>query len=78
MRSTDVEQLQAVIEQLSDEQIPQLLNYARFLWWQEIVQLDEATPTEVWAEKLAQQKGFARLNEDQVAYIVHQSRSEAK
>lgn len=78
MQRTDVEQLQAVVEQLSDEKISQLLNFARFLWWQEMAQLDEATPIEIWAEKLAQEKGFASLNEDQVAYIVHESRSEPK
>jgi hypothetical protein len=78
MRSTDVEQLQAVIERLPDEKIPQLLSFARFLWWQEMTQLDEATPVEIWAEELARKKGFASLNEDQVAYIVHKSRSGPK
>jgi hypothetical protein len=76
MQKTDAEELQVVVEQLSGEKISQLLNFARFLWWQERKQLDQATPFEVWAEKLAQEKGFASLNEDQVAYIVHESRSE--
>jgi len=74
MSAKDVEQLLEVINQLPEEKVPQVLDFARFLWWQEILQRGEATPFEVWAEKLAREKGFAYLTEEDVARIVHESR----
>jgi hypothetical protein len=37
---------------------------------------DEMTSFERWAERLARDKGFTYLSEEDVAYIVHESRFE--
>jgi len=74
MKARDVEQLLEVIDRLPEEKVPQVLDFARFLWWQGIVQREEATPFEVWAEELAQRKGFVHLTEEDVARIVHEAR----
>ena len=74
MEAQDVEQLLEVIGRLPEEKVPQVLDFARFLWWQEVMQREGATPFEVWAEGLAQEKGFAHLTEEDVARIVHESR----
>lgn len=71
--SRNVEQLIQVIEQLPEDRIAEVLNFARFLLWQ-IKPPDESTPFELWAERLAQAKGFAYLTEEQVARVVHESR----
>lgn len=39
---------------------------------------DETTSFERWTERLARDKGFAYLSEEDVAYIVHESRAERK
>jgi uncharacterized protein YuzE len=74
----NVEQLLEVIGRLPEEKIPQVLDFARFLWWQETIKQEANTSFEAWAEKLAQDKGFANLSEQDVAYIVHESRKNAE
>jgi hypothetical protein len=68
-----VEELIHVIDQLPDDRVSDVLNFARFILWQ-IKPPDESTPFEIWAERLAQAKGFAYLTEEQVARVVHESR----
>ena len=74
MKARKVEQLLAVIDQLPEEKVPQVLDFARFLWWQDIVQHEAATPFDFWAEQLAQRKGFAHLTEEDVISVVQESR----
>ncbi len=74
MKTREVEQLLEVIDHLPDEKVPQVLDFARFLWWQDLVQREEATPFDLWAEQLAQRKGFAHLTEEDVIRVVHESR----
>jgi len=74
MKVKYVEELLAVVDRLPEEKVPQVLDFARFLWWQEIIQQETPTPFEEWAEELAQEKGFAHLTEDDVARIVHELR----
>ena len=74
----NVEQLLKVIEHLPEDKIPQVLDFAHFLWWQETIKHEATTSFESWAEKLAQDKGFADLSEKDVAYIVHESRKSAE
>jgi hypothetical protein len=55
-----------------------VLDFAQFILWQETKSSDETTAFERWAEALARDKGFADLSEEEVAYIVHESRAERK
>lgn len=75
--SGNVEQLIKVIDQLPEDRVLEVLNFARFILWQ-IKPPDENTPFEIWAERLAQVKGFAYLTEEEVAHIVHESRRAAE
>ncbi len=70
----DVEQLVRVVSQLPEDKVSEVLDFARFLAWQHAKVSDESTPFEQWAERLAQEKGFANLTEEDVAAIVHESR----
>jgi len=76
--STDVTQLVQIVGRLPEDKIAEVLDFARFLLWQAHKQDGEATPFEVWAEGLAQSKGFAYLKEEDVARIIHESRQAAK
>ncbi len=67
-----------VVDLLPEEKVAQVLDFAQFILWQETSSPDETTSFERWAERLAHDKGFAHLSEEDVAYIVHESRSERK
>ncbi len=70
----DVEQLIRVISQLPEDKVSEVLDFARFLAWQQARVSDESTPFEQWAEKLAQERGFADLTDEDVAAILQSSR----
>jgi hypothetical protein len=67
-----------VVGLLPEEKVAQVLDFAQFILWQETKSPDETTAFERWAEKLARNRGFAHLSEDDVACIVHESRAERK
>jgi hypothetical protein len=73
-----VDQLLRVVGLLPEEKVAQVLDFAQFILWQETKSSDEPTAFERCAEKLARDKGFADLSEEDVAYIVHESRAERK
>ena len=70
----DVEQLIKVVSQLPEDKVSEVLDFARFLAWQHAKESGTSTPFEQWAERLAQERGFADLSEEDVAAIVHESR----
>lgn len=78
MTSGEITQLIQIVGRLPEGKVSEVLDFAQFLLWQESKQEGEVTPFEVWAEKLAQTKGFAYLKEEDVARIVHESRKAAK
>jgi hypothetical protein len=71
-----VEQLLDAVKDLPETRILQVLDFARFLKWQDEAQAREIIEFEAWAENLAREKGFAHLSEEDVAYIVHEVRGE--
>ncbi len=76
--SADVTQLIQIVDRLPEDKVAEVLDFAQFLLWQAHKQDGEATPFEVWAERLAQRKGFAYLKEEDVARIIHESRHTAE
>ena len=70
------EQLLDVIEELPGEKVSEVLDFAKFLRWQDLVEAREIIEFEAWAENLAKEKGFAYLTEEDVAQIVHEFRRE--
>jgi hypothetical protein len=71
-----VEQLLDAVRDLPETRVLQVLDFARFLKWQDEAQAREIIEFEAWAENLAREKGFAHLSEEDVAYIVHEVRGE--
>jgi hypothetical protein len=71
-----VEQLLDAVKDLPETRVLQVLDFARFLKWQDEAQAREIIEFEAWAENLAKEKGFAHLSEEDVAYIVHEVRGE--
>jgi hypothetical protein len=78
VRGAKTDQLVGVVGLLPEEKVAQVLDFAQFILWQETKSPDEMTSFERWAEKLARDKGFAHLSEEDVAYVVHESRAERK
>jgi cell fate (sporulation/competence/biofilm development) regulator YlbF (YheA/YmcA/DUF963 family) len=70
------EQLLDAVKDLPETRVLQVLEFARFLKWQDEAQAREIIEFEAWAENLAKEKGFAHLSEEDVAYIVHEVRGE--
>ena len=70
------EQLLDVIEELPGERVLEVLDFAKFLRWQDLVKAREAIEFDAWAENLAKEKGFTYLTEEDVAQIVHEFRRE--
>jgi len=70
------EQLLDVIEELPGEKVLEVLDFAKFLRWQDIVEAREIIELDAWAENLAKEKGFTYLTEEEVAQIVHECRRE--
>jgi hypothetical protein len=70
------EQLLDVIEELPSDKILEVLDFARFLKWQDLVEARKMIEFDAWAENLAKEKGFAYLTEEDVAQIVHECRRE--
>jgi len=70
------EQLLDVIEELPGEKVVEVLDFAKFLRWQDLVEGRETIEFDAWAENLAKEKGFAYLTEEDVAQIVHEFRRE--
>ncbi len=75
MSEKDVKQLLTIIERLPEDKVTEVLDFAQFLVWQETARSQAKRPIEIWAEALAQEKGFANLTEDDVAKIVHETRN---
>jgi len=71
-----IEQLLNVVRDLPETRALQVLDFARFLKWQDEAQAKEMIEFEAWAENLAREKDFAHLSEEDVAYIVHEIRKE--
>ena len=71
-----VEQLLDAVKDLPETRVLQVLDFARFLKWQDETKAREIIESEAWAENLAREKGFAHLSEEDVAYIVHEVRGE--
>ena len=71
-----VEQLLDAVKDLPETKVLQVLDFARFLKWQDEAKVREIIEIEAWAENLAREKGFAHLSEEDVAYIVHEVRGE--
>jgi len=71
-----VEQLLDAVKDLPETRVLQVLDFARFLKWQDEAQARDIIEFEAWAENLAKEKGFAHLSEEDVAYIVHEVRGE--
>ena len=76
MTVSHVEQLLDVIEELPYEKVLEVLDFAKYLRWQDLVEAREIIEFDAWAENLAKEKGFARLSEEDVAQIVHEFRRE--
>ncbi|PIZ25509.1 MAG: hypothetical protein COY47_05560 [Chloroflexi bacterium CG_4_10_14_0_8_um_filter_57_5] len=76
MNNQGITQLLSVIGQLPEDRITEILDFARFLLWQETVP-EEATPFERWAEEIAKSKGFSALTEKDIVQIVHEGRRAA-
>jgi hypothetical protein len=76
MTISHVEQLLDVIEELPGEKVLEVLDFAKFLRWQDLVEAREIIEFDAWAENLAKEKGLARLTEEDVAQIVHECRRE--
>ena len=74
MISADLTQLIQIVGRLPEDKVAEVLEFAQFPLWQANKGDGEATPFEVWAEGLAQAKGFNYLKEEDVARIVHESR----
>ena len=70
------EQLLDVIEELPGEKVLEVLDFAKFLRWQDIVEAREIIEFDAWEENLAKEKGFTYLTEEEVAQIVHECRRE--
>lgn len=70
------EQLLDVIEELPGEKVLEVLDFAKFLRWQDLVEAREIIGFDAWAENLAKEKGFTYLTEEDVAQIVHEFRRE--
>jgi hypothetical protein len=71
-----VEQLLDAVKDLPETRILQVLDFARFLKWQDEAKAREIIEFEAWAENIAKEKGFAHLSEEDVAYIVYEVRGE--
>lgn len=78
VRGAKTDQLFRIVGLLPEEKVAQVLDFAQFILWQETRSPDETTSFERWAERLARDKGFAYLSEEDVAYVVHESRAERK
>ena len=78
MISAELAQLIQTVGRLPEDKVAEVLDFARFLLWQSHKGEGEATPFEIWAEGLAQAKGFNYLKEEDVARIVHESRQAAE
>ena len=78
MISADLTRLIQIVGRLPEDKLAEVLDFAQFLLWQANKGESEATPFEVWAESLAQAKGFSYLKEEEVARIVHESRKAAE
>ena len=76
MAVSHVEQLLDVIGELPGEKVLEVLDFARFLRWQDLVEAREIIEFDAWAENLAKEKGFTHLTEEDVAQIVHEFRRE--
>jgi len=74
MVNSAIAQLIQIVGTLPENKVAQVLDFARFLLWQEEKRPGEPTPFDVWAERLAQEKGFAYMTEQDVARIVRESR----
>lgn len=70
------EQLLDVVEKLPGEKVLEVLDFAKFLRWQDLVEARETIEFDAWAENLAKEKGFTYLTEEDVAQIVHEFRRE--
>jgi hypothetical protein len=70
------EQLLDVIEELPGEKVLEVLDFAKFLRWRDLVEAREMIEFNVWAENLAKEKRFTHLTEEDVAQIVHEFRRE--
>ncbi len=70
------EQLRDVIEELPGEKVLEVLDFAKFLRWRDLVKAREVIEFDAWAENLAKEKGFTHLTEEDVAQIVHEFRRE--
>lgn len=70
------EQLLNIVEELPGEKILEVLDFARFLRWKDLVEARETIEFDAWAENLAREKGFAYLTGEDVAQIVHEFRRE--
>lgn len=76
MATQYMQDLLKAVEDLPEERVLEILDFARFLKWRELAQERETTEFEAWAENLAREKGFAHLMEEDVAQIVHELRSQ--
>jgi hypothetical protein len=72
----EVAQLVKVVEQLPVNKIVEVVDFAKFLAWQETAETDDKQSFFLWAEELARKHGFDHLTEDDVAQIVHEFRQE--
>ena len=70
------EQLLNVVDELPGEKVVEVLDFAKFLRWQDLVEAREIIEFDAWAENLAKEKGFTHLSEEDVAQIVHELRRE--
>ena len=65
----EVDELFEVTGRRSKNRVSQVPAFARFILWEEMSQDDTATDFERVGEKLAQDRDFAHLAEDEVAHI---------
>jgi len=70
------EQLLNIVEELPGEKALEVLDFAKFLRWRDLVEAREIIEFDAWAENLAKEKGFTYLTEEDVAQIVHEFRRE--
>ena len=70
------EQLRDVIEELPGEKVLEVLDFAKFLRWRDLVKSREVIEFDALEENLAKEKGFTHLTEEDVAQIVHEFRRE--
>ncbi|HID86662.1 MAG TPA: DUF2281 domain-containing protein [Anaerolineae bacterium] len=76
MAAQYMQDLLKAVEDLPEERVLEVLDFAEFLKWRELARERGTTEFEAWAENLAREKGFAHLTEEDVAQIVHELRSQ--